>query len=102
MKKNADGFICEIQDEISTIQSNTSRIQFDISDFGFEREETGSLEDIKRLESELKDLGTWIKLGLVPEKDLKKHAEEMDNLKGKIDRYKERLVKLNPEKPTSI
>ena len=48
-------------------------------------------ERLKKLESELQDLEQWLKLGLVPKKDLEKHREEMSNLKEKVSEEKERL-----------
>jgi hypothetical protein len=48
-------------------------------------------ERLKKLESELQDLEQWLKLGLVPKKDLEKHKEEMHALQEKIQEEKERL-----------
>ncbi|HSW86175.1 MAG TPA: hypothetical protein VLG49_01595 [Rhabdochlamydiaceae bacterium] len=48
-------------------------------------------ERLKKLESELQDLEQWLKLGLVPKKDMEKHREEMSNLQEKISEEKERL-----------
>jgi len=48
-------------------------------------------ERLKKLESELQDLEQWLKLGLVPKKDLEKHREEMNALQEKIQEEKERL-----------
>jgi hypothetical protein len=48
-------------------------------------------ERLKKLESELQDLEQWLKLGLVPKKDLDKHREEMRALQDKIGEEKERL-----------
>jgi hypothetical protein len=48
-------------------------------------------ERLKKLESELLDLEQWLKLGLVPKKDLVKHQEEIHSLQGKIQEEKERL-----------
>lgn len=48
-------------------------------------------ERLKKLESELQDLEQWLKLGLVPKKDIPKHKEEIEQLKNKIDEEKERL-----------
>lgn len=48
-------------------------------------------ERLKKLESELEDLNQWLKLGLVPKKDLEKHKEEMKSLQEKIEEEKERL-----------
>lgn len=48
-------------------------------------------ERLKKLESELQDLEQWLKLGLVPKKDLEKHKEEMRALQDKIGEEKDRL-----------
>lgn len=48
-------------------------------------------ERLKKLESELQDLEQWLKLGLVPKKDMEKHKEEMRNLQEKVGEEKERL-----------
>lgn len=48
-------------------------------------------ERLKKLEVELEDLEQWMRLGLVPKKDLEKHKEEIRQLKVKIDEEKERL-----------
>ncbi len=48
-------------------------------------------ERLKKLESELHDLDQWLKLGLVPKKDLEKHRTEIASLKDKILEEKERL-----------
>ena len=48
-------------------------------------------ERLKKLELELEDLEQWMRLGLVPKKDLDKHKEEIRSLKGKIEEEKERL-----------
>jgi hypothetical protein len=48
-------------------------------------------ERLKKLESEMGDLEQWLKLGLVPKKDIDKHREEIELLKGKIEEEKERL-----------
>ncbi len=48
-------------------------------------------ERLKKLETELQDLDHWLKLGLVPKKDLEKHKEEMRSLQDKIEEEKERL-----------
>lgn len=48
-------------------------------------------ERLKKLEGELQDLEQWLKLGLVPKKDLEKHKEEMGTLKEKIGEERERL-----------
>jgi len=48
-------------------------------------------ERLKKLETEMLDLEQWLKLGLVPKKDLEKHREEMQLLQEKIQEEKERL-----------
>ncbi len=48
-------------------------------------------ERLKKLESELYDLDQWLKLGLVPKKDLEKHKEEIKVLQHRIEEEKERL-----------
>ncbi len=48
-------------------------------------------ERLKKMENELQDLDQWLKLGLVPKKDLDKHREEMRALEKKIHEEKERL-----------
>src|SRR5579883_497314 len=48
-------------------------------------------ERLKKLETELLDLEQWLKLGLVPKKDIIKHREEMTSLEQKINEEKERL-----------
>lgn len=48
-------------------------------------------ERLKKLEIELTDLEQWLKLGLVPKKDIDKHKEEIRSIQSKIDEEKERL-----------
>jgi hypothetical protein len=48
-------------------------------------------ERLKKLESELNDLEQWLKLGLVPKRDIIKHKEEIQAITSKIDEEKERL-----------
>ncbi len=48
-------------------------------------------ERLKKLESEFQDLQQWLKLGLVPKKDMEKHKEEMSALQEKIHEERERL-----------
>jgi hypothetical protein len=48
-------------------------------------------ERLKKFETELNDLEQWLKLGLVPKKDLDKHKEEIQAVKTKIEEEKERL-----------
>jgi hypothetical protein len=68
-------------------------------------------ERLKKLEVELNDLEQWLKLGLVPKKDIQKHKEEITAVKLKIEEEKERLQFLKesgeaeeyitPKRPTS-
>lgn len=48
-------------------------------------------ERLKKLESEILDLTQWLKLGLVPKKDIEKHKEEILAVQAKIEEEKERL-----------
>ncbi len=48
-------------------------------------------ERLKKLESDLIDLEQWLKLGLVPKKDIEKHKEEILGVLSKIEEEKERL-----------
>lgn len=48
-------------------------------------------ERLRKLETELSDLEQWLKLGLVPKKDMDKHKEEIKALKSRISEEKERL-----------
>jgi hypothetical protein len=48
-------------------------------------------ERLRKLEAELQDLDQWLKLGLVPKKDIEKHKTEILSLKEKIQEEKERL-----------
>ncbi len=48
-------------------------------------------ERLKKLEGELNDLEQWLKLGLVPKKDIEKHKEEILAIRNKIEEEKERL-----------
>lgn len=48
-------------------------------------------ERLKKLEVELKDLEQWLKLGLVPKKDIEKHKTEMESIQQKIEEERERL-----------
>ena len=48
-------------------------------------------ERLKKLETELNDLQQWLKLGLVPKKDVEKHKEEILAIQSKIEEEKERL-----------
>jgi hypothetical protein len=68
-------------------------------------------ERLKKLEIELNDLEQWLKLGLVPKKDIDKHKEEIRTVQAKIEEEKERLQFLKesgegeeyitPKRPTS-
>jgi len=51
-------------------------------------------ERLKKLESEFHDLEQWLRLGLVPKKDLEKHKEEMRSLQDRITEEKQRLRSL--------
>ncbi len=48
-------------------------------------------ERLKKIETELNDLEQWLKLGLVPKRDLNKHKEEIRSVRAKIEEEKERL-----------
>ncbi len=48
-------------------------------------------ERLKKLEMELQDLQHWLKLGLVPKKDLEKHSQEINSILSKIEEEKERI-----------
>jgi hypothetical protein len=48
-------------------------------------------ERLKKLELDLQDLEHWLKLGLVPKRDLTKHKGEIEGLKLKIEEEKRRL-----------
>ncbi len=48
-------------------------------------------ERLKKLEEEHNDLQQWLKLGLVPKKDIEKHKEEIEAIKSKIEEEKDRL-----------
>jgi hypothetical protein len=48
-------------------------------------------ERLKKLEAELNDLEQWLKLGLVPKRDIVKHKEEIQHIQAKIDEEKERI-----------
>ncbi len=49
-------------------------------------------ERLKKLETELGDLEQWLKLGLVPKKEIERHQEEIRNLRLRIEEEKERLA----------
>lgn len=48
-------------------------------------------ERLKKLESELNDLEQWLKLGLVPKRDIARHKEEIQSVLSKIEEETERL-----------
>ncbi len=48
-------------------------------------------ERLKKLEGELNDLQQWLKMGLVPKKDIEKHKDEIVVIRSKIEEEKERL-----------
>lgn len=48
-------------------------------------------ERLKKLEAELGDLEQWMRLGLVPKKELERHKEEIENLRFRIKEERERL-----------
>lgn len=48
-------------------------------------------ERLKKLEAELHDLTQWMRLGLVPKKEIDRHQEEIRVLEDKIQEEKERL-----------
>jgi len=49
-------------------------------------------ERLKKIEAELKDLRQWLKLGLVPKKDIPKHEGEITMLEAKMGEEKERIL----------
>lgn len=51
-------------------------------------------ERLKKLELELQDLDEWLKLGLVPKKDIEKHKTEIEAITQKIEEEKNRLQAL--------
>ncbi len=51
-------------------------------------------ERLKKLENELQDLEQWLKLGLVPKRDLEKHKQEIESLQLKIQEEEIRLKEL--------
>jgi hypothetical protein len=51
-------------------------------------------ERLKKFETELNDLEQWLRLGLVPKKDIEKHKEEIKVLHERIAEEKERLRQL--------
>ncbi len=55
---------------------------------------------LRRLEKELIDLEQWLKLGLVPKKDLEKHKEEIRLVQDKIREETDRLAYLKENAET--
>lgn len=51
-------------------------------------------ERLRKLENEYKDLSQWLKLGLVPKKDIEKHKKEMESLEQRIEEEKRRLTQM--------
>lgn len=51
-------------------------------------------ERLKKLEAELLDLQQWMKLGLVPKKELERHTQEIHSLESRIKEEKDRLQAL--------
>ncbi len=51
----------------------------------------GRSDRLKKFETELGDLEQWLRLGLVPKKDIEKHKGEIETLKAKIAEEKERI-----------
>lgn len=49
---------------------------------------------LKKFESELKDLEDWLRLGLVPKKDIESHNVEIKETKLKIQEEQKRIKKL--------
>ncbi|MEM7174450.1 MAG: hypothetical protein AAF443_00770 [Chlamydiota bacterium] len=49
-------------------------------------------ERLKKLEIELNDLDQWLKLSLVPKKDIEKHKKEIEIIRKKIEEEKARLL----------
>ena len=47
---------------------------------------------LRKLENELADLEQWLKLSLVPKKDIEKHQQEIQNLQTKIMEEKKRIA----------
>lgn len=52
---------------------------------------SGRSDKLKKLEAELRDLEQWLKLGLVPKKDIPKHETEIQSIKNKIVEEQDRL-----------
>ena len=51
-------------------------------------------ERLKKLEHELEDLEQWLSLSLVPKSDIKKHKEEINSIKQKINEEINRINSL--------
>lgn len=51
-------------------------------------------ERLKKLELELYDLEEWLKLGLVPNKDIEKHQSEIEIVRKKVEEERTRLLAL--------
>lgn len=51
-------------------------------------------ERLRKLEKELEDLKQWLRLGLVPKKDIDKHKAEIKVLEKKMNEEKSRLLYL--------
>lgn len=49
---------------------------------------------IKKFEQELHDLQQWLKLGLVPKKDIERHKKEIEEIEQKIKEEQDRLLHL--------
>jgi len=48
-------------------------------------------ERLRKLETELTDLEQWLKLGLVPKKDITKHKKEIKSIREKLGDEEERI-----------
>ena len=48
-------------------------------------------ERLKKFEAELADLEQWLKLGLVPKKDIPKHEAEIEGIRVKVQEEKRRI-----------
>ena len=48
-------------------------------------------ERLKKLEAELGDLEQWLKLGLVPKKDIEKHKQEILSIKERVEEELQRI-----------
>lgn len=54
----------------------------------------GKSERLRKLEEERDNLEQWLKLGLVPKKELSKYLQEAEDLKARIEEEKEKLQAL--------